>query len=113
MMQPCVVLGIGSGIAAFRVLDLAKLLVIAPATAHLIARMAHRYADDYLTTVALAVTCPVLVCSSMNVHMWNHPAVQENVRTLLLRGIMIAKPATEPLACGYSLPSSRKKHFID
>ncbi len=81
--------------------DRASLYVIVPATANSIAKLAHGIADDYLTTTALAVTCPVLVCPSMNVHMWHHPTTQENVAKLRHLGYHIAGPARGMLACGY------------
>ncbi len=80
----------------------ASLFVIAPATANVIAKLAHGIADDYLTTTALAVTCPILVCPSMNTHMWQHPATQKNVQTLHSLGYHILPPDCGDLACGYS-----------
>ncbi len=84
-------------------IDLAKsadLLVIAPATANVIAKLSTGIADDYLTTLALAVTCPIIVCPAMNVNMWTHPATQKNTATLLSRGIQIVEPEEGMLACG-------------
>lgn len=81
--------------------DRADLFVIVPASANTIAKLAHGIADDYLTTTALAVTCPILVCPSMNVHMWKHPATQKNVQTLRSLGYHIAGPDCGMLACGY------------
>lgn len=81
--------------------DMADLMVILPATANTIAKLATGMADNYLTTTALAVTAPVLVCPSMNVHMWQHPAVQENIGKLQKLGYQIIEPATGMLACGY------------
>jgi phosphopantothenoylcysteine decarboxylase/phosphopantothenate--cysteine ligase len=86
------------------VADRSNLLVIAPATANLVAKLAHGIADDYLTTVALAVTCPILVCPSMNVNMWRNPAVMDNILTLRSRGILVMEPDIGPLACGYEGP---------
>ncbi len=75
-------------------------LIIAPATADTLAKLAHGLADDFLTTLALATTAPVLVAPAMNVNMWNHPATQDNLATLRARGITIIEPASGYLACG-------------
>jgi phosphopantothenoylcysteine decarboxylase/phosphopantothenate--cysteine ligase len=75
-------------------------LVIAPATANVMAKLAHGIADDLLSTIALATTAPVLLAPAMNVNMWNHPATQANVRTLLARGVHFVEPAPGYLACG-------------
>jgi phosphopantothenoylcysteine decarboxylase/phosphopantothenate--cysteine ligase len=66
--------------------DRADLAVVAPATANVIAKMAHGIADDMLTTTLLAVRCPVVVCPAMNVNMYAHPAVQGNLDILRKRG---------------------------
>ena len=76
------------------------LIVIAPATAGFIARMAAGMADDFLSTMLLAATAPVLVCPSMNDRMFEHPAVRENLDTLRARGIRVLSPGTGDLACG-------------
>lgn len=76
----------------------ADLLVIAPATAHVIGKLANGLADDYLTTVALAVTCPVLVCPAMNYQMYKHPAVVRNCQTLRELGYHVMEPAYGPMA---------------
>jgi phosphopantothenoylcysteine decarboxylase/phosphopantothenate--cysteine ligase len=81
--------------------DKADLLVIVPATANTVAKIAHGMADDFLTTTTLAVTAPVLVCPSMNVNMWHNPAVQKNVACLKNLGYQIIEPAEGMLACGY------------
>lgn len=81
--------------------DSADLFVIVPATANVIAKLAIGMADDFLTTTALAVTCPVVICPSMNVHMWQHPATQKNVQTLRGYGYHILGPDSGMLACGY------------
>ena len=78
---------------------LPDLVVIAPATANLMAKMAAGIADDYLTTVMLATTAPVLICPAMNVKMWEHPATQRNLRTLAELGYQIQPPAVGFLAC--------------
>jgi len=78
----------------------ASLFVIAPATANNIAKLANGIADDYITTTALAVKCPVLIFPSMNTGMWNHPATQQNVTKLQSLGYIIVEPDSGKLACG-------------
>lgn len=74
------------------------LLLVAPATAGILAKMAAGIADDFLSTFHLAVSCPVAVAPAMNTRMWRHPAVQENVTRLRKRGVHIIGPETGPLA---------------
>ena len=81
--------------------DQASLMVIAPATANVIAKLASGIADDMLTTTALAVTCPVIVVPAMNTHMYQNPATQENLETLKARGIHVMEADSGYLACGY------------
>jgi len=81
-----------------------ELLAIAPATADLIAKMAHGLADDFLTTLYLAFTGPVVVAPAMNVNMWQHPATQANLATLRRRGHRIVEPESGYLACGMTGP---------
>ncbi len=81
--------------------DQADLMVIAPATANTLAKIAHGIADDFLTTTLLAVTAPVILCPSMNVNMWNNPFVQENISRLKNVCYQIIEPAKGMLACGY------------
>lgn len=76
-------------------------MVIAPATANIIGKLAHGIADDFLTTTALAMTAPIIICPSMNVNMWNNPIVQENLNKLKSVGYQVIKPAPGMLACGY------------
>src|SRR5580692_10276931 len=76
------------------------LLVVAPATANVIAKMARGVADDFLTTLYLATTAPVIVAPAMNVNMWEHAATQENVETLRARGVHVVPPEEGYLACG-------------
>jgi len=76
------------------------LLVVAPATANVIAKMARGIADDFLTTLYLATTAPVVVAPAMNVNMWEHAATQENVATLHARGVHVVPPEEGYLACG-------------
>jgi phosphopantothenoylcysteine decarboxylase/phosphopantothenate--cysteine ligase len=76
------------------------LIVVAPATADLLARMATGQADDLASTVLLATDKPVLIAPAMNAHMWRHPATQRNVATLHADGIAAIGPAEGDLACG-------------
>ena len=75
-------------------------LVIAPATADIMAKMARGVADDFLTTLYLATTAPVVVAPAMNVNMWEHAATQENVQLLRQRGVRVVAPDEGYLACG-------------
>jgi len=77
-----------------------QLLVVAPATANMLAKFAHGLADDFLSTMYLATTAPVIVAPAMNVNMWEHPAVQANVATLRTRGVKVIEPGSGYLACG-------------
>jgi phosphopantothenoylcysteine decarboxylase/phosphopantothenate--cysteine ligase len=81
-----------------------ELLAVAPATANLIARMAHGLADDFLTTLYLAFTGPVVIAPAMNVNMWQHPATQANLETLRSRDHLIVEPDEGYLACGMTGP---------
>ena len=74
--------------------------VIAPATAHVLAKMAHGLADDFLSTMLLAATAPVVVAPAMNVNMWRHPATRANIELLRERGVLIVEPGSGYLACG-------------
>jgi len=76
------------------------ILVIAPATADLLARLAHGIASDFLTTTYLAFTGPVVLAPAMNTNMWTHPATQENLAALRKRGHVIIEPEEGMLACG-------------
>ena len=80
----------------------ADVLVVAPATANTIARMALGLADDALTTTALATRAPIILCPAMDGHMYENPATQENVATLESRGVVVAGPAQGHLASGLS-----------
>jgi len=75
-------------------------LVVAPATANILAKFANGIADDFLTTMYLATPAPVLVAPAMNVNMWQHPAVRTNLETLRQRGVRVVDPGTGDLACG-------------
>lgn len=80
----------------------ADVFVIAPATANILAKMAHGIADDMLSTTVLATKAPVLVAPAMNTAMWEHPATQANVKLLKDRGVHMIGPAGGLLACGDS-----------
>ncbi|MFI5177796.1 MAG: bifunctional phosphopantothenoylcysteine decarboxylase/phosphopantothenate--cysteine ligase CoaBC [Vicinamibacterales bacterium] len=77
------------------------LLVIAPATANVIGKIANGIADDFLTALYLATTAPVLVAPAMNTNMWEHPAVRANVDRLGARGVYFVDPGEGYLACGW------------
>jgi len=77
-----------------------KLLIVAPATADILAKFAHGLADDFLSTMFLATTAPVIVAPAMNVNMWEHPATRANVETLRARGVKVIEPGSGYLACG-------------
>ncbi len=81
--------------------DWAELVVVAPATANLMAKMAHGLADDLVSTVLLATRAPVLLAPAMNVNMWSHPATQTNLAILRSRGIELVGPEAGELACGW------------
>ena len=78
----------------------ADLFLIAPATANMIAKLAHGIADDLLSSTALACTAPLMIAPAMNEHMWHDTATQDNMRTLRARGVQVVGPATGYLACG-------------
>jgi phosphopantothenoylcysteine decarboxylase/phosphopantothenate--cysteine ligase len=75
-------------------------LVVAPATADVLAHFAQGIASDFLTTLYLATSAPVVVAPAMNVNMWNHPATQANLQVLRQRGVKIVEPGAGYLACG-------------
>ncbi len=89
-----------SAIEHIAVAQRTDLLLVAPATADIIAKLARGIADDFLTTLYLASTAPVVLAPAMNVNMWNHAATQENVETLRARGVKIVDPTEGYLACG-------------
>jgi len=76
------------------------LLVVAPATADILAKLANGIADDFLTTLYLATKAPVIVAPAMNVNMWEHPATRKNIETLRARGVRVVEPDEGYLACG-------------
>jgi phosphopantothenoylcysteine decarboxylase len=81
--------------------DNADLLLVAPATANVLAAMAHGFANDALTSIALATRAPILIAPAMNGKMWLHAATQQNVATLKSRGCKFIGPDEGMLACGY------------
>jgi phosphopantothenoylcysteine decarboxylase/phosphopantothenate--cysteine ligase len=90
-----------SQIGHIRLADSADVILIAPATANVLAKLAAGIADDLLTTVVLASRATLIVAPAMNVHMWEHPATQENLRRLVARRVRVVGPAKGSLACGY------------
>lgn len=78
----------------------ADVLVIAPCTANVIAKLAHGIADDALTAAALACRAPLVIAPAMNEGMWEHPATQANLRILKARGVFVADVERGELACG-------------
>lgn len=81
-----------------------QMLVVAPATADLLAQFAHGLAGDFLTTLYLAFKGPVLIAPAMNTNMWEHPATQANLAVLRARGLAVVEPETGLLACGVTGP---------
>ncbi len=81
--------------------DWAELLLVAPATADALARLAHGRADDMVSAVALATRAPLLLAPAMNVNMWRHPATQHNLAILRERGAFVVGPDSGELACGW------------
>src|SRR5947207_10908407 len=79
-------------------------LLVAPATADIIAKFAQGIANDFLTTLYLATTAPVVIAPAMNVNMWDHPATQQNLEVLRKRGVKIIEPGSGYLACGMTGP---------
>ncbi|MGG4032201.1 bifunctional phosphopantothenoylcysteine decarboxylase/phosphopantothenate--cysteine ligase CoaBC [Paenibacillus cisolokensis] len=90
-----------SVVAHIDLADHADLIIVAPATANIIGKMANGLADDMLSTTLLAATSPIIVAPAMNVHMYEHPAVVANIQTLASRGVRFVEPGTGQLACGY------------
>src|ERR1700681_4215351 len=79
-------------------------LLVVPATADILAKFAQGIATDFLTTLYLATTAPVVVAPAMNVNMWNHPATQANLQVLRQRGVTVVEPGAGYLACGMTGP---------
>jgi phosphopantothenoylcysteine decarboxylase/phosphopantothenate--cysteine ligase len=78
----------------------AEVVVIAPATAHVIARLAHGFSDDLIATTVLATDAPIVIAPAMETHMWQNAATQANVAALRARGVRIVEPESGPLASG-------------
>jgi len=93
--------GVNADIEHIAVANDIALLVVAPATANILAKFAHGIADDYLSTLFLATPAPVLLAPAMNTRMLEHPAVQENARILGARGVRFVDPGAGYLACGW------------
>lgn len=91
---------LSSAIEHIEVAQTTDALVVAPATASTLAKFAHGIAGDFLSTLYLATTAPVIVAPSMNVNMWRHPATQANLETLSNRNVRIVPPGSGYLACG-------------
>jgi phosphopantothenoylcysteine decarboxylase/phosphopantothenate--cysteine ligase len=89
-----------SAIEHIAVAQRSDLLLVAPATADIIAKFSRGISDDFLSTLYLATTAPVVVAPAMNVNMWNHPATQENLERLRGRGVHVVNPNEGYLACG-------------
>jgi phosphopantothenoylcysteine decarboxylase/phosphopantothenate--cysteine ligase len=89
-----------SAIEHIAVAQRTDLLLVAPATADILAKFSRGISDDFLTTLYLATTAPVIVAPAMNVNMWNHPATQENLERLRARGVHVVDPDEGYLACG-------------
>jgi phosphopantothenoylcysteine decarboxylase/phosphopantothenate--cysteine ligase len=91
---------VGSAIEHIGVAHSIEALVIAPATANVLAKIAHGIADDFLTTLCLATKAPLIVAPAMNVNMWEHTATQKNLAILRERGVKVVDPEEGYLACG-------------
>ena len=78
----------------------AEVIVVAPATAHVISRLANGMADDLIATTVLATSAPVVIAPAMEMHMWQNPATQENIARLRARGVRVVDPESGPLASG-------------
>ncbi|MFD3258628.1 bifunctional phosphopantothenoylcysteine decarboxylase/phosphopantothenate--cysteine ligase CoaBC [Paenibacillus lentus] len=89
-------------IAHIDLADWADLVLIAPATANIIAKMAVGLADDMLSTTLLATEAPIMLAPAMNVHMYTHPTVTRNLAELVARGVLMIEPGSGQLACGYT-----------
>ena len=103
-LPPAAASKVGGRVEHVDVAEAADCLVIAPATADLMARLVHGEAPDALTAIALATPAPLIICPAMDLEMWRQPATQANVRALRSRGAMIVGPETGPLASGLSGP---------
>ena len=90
-----------SVIAHIDLADWADLIIVAPATANVIGKLANGIGDDMVTTTLLAATAPIWIAPAMNVHMYDHPAVKRNIQQLHLDGVQFIEPSEGFLACGY------------
>lgn len=90
-----------SKIGHIQLADMPDLILVAPTTADLMAKITHGNCDDLLTTLLCATLKPIMLCPSMNVNMWQHPATQKNVEFLKDRGLQIISPSSGSLACGW------------
>ena len=93
--------GVNADIEHIALATASDLLLVVPATANTIGKFAHGLADDFLSALFLATTAPVLLAPAMNTHMLAHPAVQENLQTLVRRGVRVVDPGDGYLACGW------------
>jgi phosphopantothenoylcysteine decarboxylase/phosphopantothenate--cysteine ligase len=91
----------GKALEHINLADVAELIVVAPATANVLGKVANGIADDLLSSVIMATKARVLFAPAMNVHMWDNPIVQENVKRLKEKGYLFVEPGEGPLACGY------------
>ena len=91
-----------NNVAHVSIADKADVMLVAPASANIIAKMAHGIADDMLSTTYLAMKCPVIVSPAMNVNMFTNPVVQRNIKTLEDFGVTVIPPDNGYLACGYT-----------
>jgi len=101
---------IDSAIEHIAVAESIDALLVAPATADVMAKFAQGIANDFLSTLYLATTAPVILAPAMNVNMWNHAATQANLETLKKRGVRIVDPGTGYLACGMTGPGRLADH---
>ena len=93
--------GLNADIEHIALATSSDLLLVVPATANVIGKFAHGLADDFLSSLYLATTAPVLLAPAMNTHMLEHPAVQANLQTLAARGVRVVAPGEGYLACGW------------
>ncbi len=92
--------GVGGDMAHLDPGEKADLIIVAPATANVIGKLANGIADDLVSTLLLGADCPVLLAPAMNTRMWNHPAVRRNVEFLKTHGFPMVGPGEGHLACG-------------
>lgn len=92
---------LNSNVEHIAIASTSALLLVAPATANIIGKFANGIADDFLSSLHLATKAPILMAPAMNVNMWEHPAVQENMQRLTARGVRFVDPGEGYLACGW------------